>query len=188
MRASSPRNTAAFTLIELLTVIAIIFVLVGLIGAVNAPEMAARRATEARLAAIQNALTQHWVENAGYPQGTATDTFDPGTSFNPGTYGAVNLELYKALSGDEDLDRQTDPGRKSYYKFRSSELLPANGTGAVTAFIDAFGNPYGYSTAANRQIADGAASPTIGHNVTYDLWSTAGARTSGDAGKWIKNW
>ena len=79
-------------------------------------------------------------------------------------------------------------------------LLPS-GTGAVTALIDPFGYPYGYSTAYQGDIASGKANattaPTNGYNATFDLWSTGGnvgtstdsaAVTQTKRSQWIYNW
>ena len=44
----------------------------------------------------------------------------------------------------------TQPG-KSYMSFKPNMLLPADGTGKVTAIADPFGNSYGYSTCQRRR-------------------------------------
>jgi hypothetical protein len=70
--------------------------------------------------------------------------------------------------------------------FKPNMLLPAGGSGTVTAISDPFGNSYGYSTANQPD-------PSKGYNPTFDLWSTAGLTTAGpptqaDQNQWIKNW
>jgi hypothetical protein len=60
-------------------------------------------------------------------------------------------------------------------------LSPSDQALDVTAIRDPFGNSYGYSTANQSSLA-------TGYNPTFDLWSTAGQKTSAGRAKWIKNW
>ena len=148
----------------------------------------------------------------------STDTLDARTANNPSDYAAANLVLYRALSGDRNLDRKYDSkGRTdstigldgeslekplsepptAYYTFPSNMLLPANGVGTVTGLIDPFGNYYGYSTACQGDLQSGIKTPVHGYNQTYDLWSTAGtiikpgdpaSKTESKRANWLYNW
>jgi type II secretory pathway pseudopilin PulG len=191
LRARKPqvanlRHLAAFTIVELLIVIAIILVLAGLIlgtsGYVQAKAKRSRAETE--IAAISAALENYKADNGIYPTDTAngtTNTLDARTMFNPtaAQYAAASFFLYKELSGDPAGNRV--PTGKSYFPFKPNMLLPKNQTQAVTAIADPFGCSYGYST-ANQ------ANSSKGYNPTFDLWSTAGGMAGTDESKWIKNW
>ena len=126
---------------------------------------------------------------------------DPVTT-NATLYKTASLVLYRALSGDRNLNRIVDAADESldidgstlgtpltqlptsYYTFKPNQLSPTDQTQIPVDFIrDPLGNSYGYST-ANQ------ADPLKGYNPTFDLWSTTGT-TSGspsDRLQWIKNW
>ena len=176
----------AFTLIELVVVVGIVTVLTGLllstVGYARKKGALARAETE--IAAIAAACENYKADNAVYPRDNATtDTLDPRQNFDAtqAVYNNASLFLYTQLSGDSSGNRNIT--RKSYLTFKPNMLLPAGGSGTVTAISDPFGNSYGYST-ANQ------ADPVTpkGYNPTFDLWSTAGGTTASDAPKWIKNW
>jgi type II secretory pathway pseudopilin PulG len=213
----TPASTAAFTLIELLVVMAIIIVLAGLIlstmGYVQ--KKGARSRAETEIAAMSAALESYKADNAAYPRpqpapNPTTDTLDARTMGDPVTtdatlYKAASLVLYRALSGDRNLDRivnATDESfdidgsplgtpltqlPKSYFTFKPNQLSPADETQNVQYIRDPFGNSYGYST-ANQ------ADPTTpkGYNPTFDLWSTSGLAADPPTNtitlQWIKNW
>ncbi len=186
----TPATTGAFTLIELLVVIAIIIVLAGLILSTvgYAQKKGARSRAETEIAAMSAACESYKADNGIYPNSADTNGLDPKTNGNPSTYSLASFYLYTQLSGDSTGNRS--PTGKSYMEFKPKMLLPAGGTGTVTAIADPFGNSYGYSTAQ-------AANPggAAGYNPTFDLWSTAGL-TADPPGtppdtitpQWIKNW
>src|SRR6185503_13458064 len=107
----SPRN-AAFTLVEMITVIAIIAILAGLILAVNtvAQKKAGLSRAETEIKEISVAIENYKTDNGGYPQDpNLTDTLDPrnasvATSVtNPqGAVAQSSRFLYEQLSGDTD--------------------------------------------------------------------------------------
>ena len=202
----------AFTLIELIVVVGIIIVLTGLVLSTvgYARKKGARARAETEIAAMSAALENYKADNGVYPRGNAdlsnstpydTDKLNARTQGNPGgtpcpspcpdpaaptTYSQTSFYLYTQLSGDTDGDRS--PNGKSYMAFKPNMLLPAGGTGTVTAIADPFGNSYGYST-ANQ------ADPVKGYNPTFDLWSTAGLTSDPPSSgtdtitpQWIKNW
>ncbi len=197
----------AFTIIELLVVIALIIILAGLIlstvGYVQ--KKGARSRAETEIAAISAALENYKADNAVYPRdptpNTATDKLDARTMVdsagtNAADYKSASLVLYRAISGDRNLDRKVDTTDetldiggsslappltelpKSYFPFKPNQLSPSDQTAAVQFVRDPFGNSYGYSTAYQYK-------SSTGYNPTFDLWSTA---TSTDPNQWIKNW
>jgi type II secretory pathway pseudopilin PulG len=211
------RYNAAFTLIELIVVTVVIIILTGLVlstvGYIQ--KKGARARAETEIAAISAACESYKADNGVYPRdpiaNTATDALDARTMLDPVTtdgalYRAASLVLYRALSGDRNVDRAiTDADKnfnidgaalspplaqlpRSYFAFKPNMLSPSGGSGAVTAITDSFGNSYGYSTANQYD-------PTKGYNPTFDLWSTAGVAASPtpappatQQGLWIKNW
>ena len=201
----SERGYNAFTLIELIVVVGVIIILTGLVLSTvgYARKKGARARAETESAAISAACESYKADNGVYPRGPATATTigtitipanvtdslntrtsgDPTSTTNP-TYSETSLYLYTLLSGDSNGSRS--PGGKSYMEFKPKMLLPAGGTGTVTAIADPFGNSYGYST-ANQ------AAPANGYNPTFDLWSTAGLTANPPnpdtvTPQWIKNW
>jgi len=178
------RYPTAFTIIELLVVMAIIIILAGLflstVGYVQ--NKGARSRAEAEIAAISAALESYKADNGTYPTDTTkTETLDPAASINLTNYAQASLYLYQQLSGDPAGNRQATA--KTYFTFKPNQLSPSDQTQNVTAIRDPFGNSYGYSTAK-------AANPngTVGYNPTFDLWSTAGLTIGANQNQWIKNW
>jgi len=211
------RVSAAFTLVELIVVTAVIIILTGLVlstvGYIQ--KKGARARAETEIAAMSAACESYKADNGIYPRdptaNTATDALNARTMLDPVTtdaalYRAASLVLYRALSGDRNLDRTVTDADKnfnidgsalspplaqlpqSYFPFKSKMLSPAGGSGTVTAITDSFGNTYGYSTANQYD-------PNKGYNPTFDLWSTAGVAASPTPSPpatqqdlWIKNW
>jgi prepilin-type N-terminal cleavage/methylation domain-containing protein len=187
------RTHSAFTVVELLIVIAIILVLAGLILATSGyvQTKGKRSRAEAEIAALSAALENYKADNGIYPIDTAngtTNTLDARIMFDPtaAQYAAASVFLYKELSGDPTGNRV--PTGKSYFSFKPNMLLPKDQAQPVVAIADPFGYSYGYSTAYQ-------ASPSKGYNPTFDLWSTAGTGTGSTAtpaptpqDQWIKNW
>lgn len=186
----------AFTLVEMLVVMAIIGILAGLVlgGAGFAQKKAARDRAKSEIQAMEAALEGYKSDNAIYPRTAVTDALDATKTTSPSSYKAASLELYKALSGDENLDRslsqaEKDNGGKSYMELKPGQLTPKDVKKPVEALVDPFGNPYGYSTIGAK--AQETTPPQAkGNNTTFDLWSTGGKTGSTDADKanWITNW
>lgn len=200
-----------FTLIELLTVMAVIAILAGLVlsSAGYIQSKGARSRAEAEIAGMSTACESYKADNGAYPQTSVTDSLDAKLQGNPtsSSYSNASTVLYRALSGDTDLNRGVDASDsnkdiagnavaspsnvppKSYFRFKPAMLLPSTaGATTVTAIADPFGYSYGYSTA-------NTANSNKGYNPTFDLWSTSGS-TANPTGatpdtvtaKWIKNW
>jgi type II secretory pathway pseudopilin PulG len=187
-RSHSSFASRAFTLIELVVVVGLIIVLTGLVLSTvgYARKKAARARAEAEIAAIAAACENYKADNSVYPtDSSTTEQLDPTANGNPNNaaYSQASFYLYTKLSGDSTGNRS--PTGKSYLVFKANMLLPAGGTGTVTAIADPFGYSYGYST---RMAAIGSG----GYNPTFDLWSTASltnsSPTAADQNQWIKNW
>ena len=199
------KQRSAFTIIEVLIVMAIILVLAGLILATSGyvQNKGRRSRAEAEIAAKSAALENYKADNGIYPRDSTNKTTDvleamtdpayssatppdpKPTSYDPtdSKYVAPSFFLYGQLSGNTSGDRASQD-QKGYFQFKPNMLLPSDGTSKVTAIRDPFGYTYGYSTAQQ-------ATPTHGFNPTFDIWSTAGTNKALDAAyeaKWIKNW
>jgi general secretion pathway protein G len=190
IRHSSFRAADAFTLIELLIVMAIIIVLAGLILATAnyVQKKGYRSRAEAEIAAISAALENYKADNGVYPSTTETNALIPNKMGDPNAadYTKASLALYKLISGDADNSADRSAESKSYFAFKPNQLSPTIQTQAVTFIRDPFGNSYGYST-----VKASAPAGTDGYNPTFDFWSTAGtvdATTSPNQSQWIKNW
>jgi len=216
IRHSSFQN--GFTIIEMLVVIIVIFILAALVLAASSyvQDRGKRARAETEIAAMSAALESYKADNGIYVRnptsGGPTDTLDAQTMFDPANantaqYKSASLILYRALSGDRNLDRSVNAtdgnfdidgsslatplnqAPPTYFSFKPAMLLPAPpSTATVTAIRDPFGNSYGYST-ANQ------ANSSKGFNPTYDLWSTAAKAPSPTPAPptkqqdlWIKNW
>jgi prepilin-type N-terminal cleavage/methylation domain-containing protein len=220
---SSSSARSAFTLIELIVVVTVITILAGLVlsTAGYARKKGARARAETEIAAMSAACESYKADNGIYPQdptaNTATNRLNAKTDGNPmlnpappnpsgATYPLASLILYRALSGDRNLDRVvTDVDRnfkidgttltpplnqlpQSYFTFKPNMLSPVDQSQNVEYLRDPFGNSYGYSTI---QAATGDS--TKGYNPTFDLWSTAALTTNPGTPdtitpQWIKNW
>lgn len=112
--------TSAFTLIELLIVIAIIAVLAGLVlgAAGSVQKKGARSRAEAEIAALEAALESYKADNGDYPSNSTT---------------ANNLALLAAL-----MPAPASGGGKVYYEFKS------RWTNTTLGALDPFGNAYCY--------------------------------------------
>ncbi len=147
IRHSSLSVKRAFTLIELIVVIAIIIVLAGLIlstmGYVQ--KKGARARAETEIAAMSAACESYKADNGIYPRDTTNNTTDNlaalttqtppdplPTSYDPSNaaYSAASFYLYGQLSGNVSGDRSTY-SQKSYFQFKPNMLSPAGGTGTA---------------------------------------------------------
>ena len=190
IRHSSFRAAGAFTLIELLIVMAIIIVLAGLILATAnyVQKKGYRSRAEAEIAAISAALENYKADNGVYPSTAETNALMPNKMGDPNAadYIKASLALYKLISGDADNSNDRSAELKSYLTFKPNQLSPTLQTQAVTYIRDPFGNSYGYST-----VKVSAPTGSDGYNPTFDLWSTGGTvdnSTSPNQSQWIKNW
>src|SRR6266478_6556321 len=119
------RRYNAFTLIELIVVVGIIIVLSALVLSTvgYARKKGARARAETEIAALSAACESYKADNAVYPRdptaNTATDALNARTMLDPATtdaarYRAASLVLYRALSGDRNLDRAVTNADKNF--------------------------------------------------------------------------
>ena len=198
----------AFTLIELLTVIAIILVLAGLLLGIagNANYKSSMSRAIAEVQAVSTALESYKADNGTYVRNAATDALNAQTNTNPSdpAYTAAGQYLYQTLSGYGSNPSGTFV-TKQYFDFKPGQLSTGNATPTPSTYpIDPFGLAYGYSTANalaqdNANANNTAVSASAGYNPTFDLWSTGGYGTGGKtypngaagtacAVLWAKNW
>ncbi len=160
----------AFTLIEMLVVMAVIALLAGIILSLHGlvQRSAARSRAEGEIAAMSMACNSYKADFGSYPQDAPSPGTDPDTvqlcplldgDPTAAKYKSASLALYKALSGDTKPGSNPEPpaghddkpdGRsetKPYYEFRPNQLRKS-ATGEIEGIQDPFGNIYGYSTNA----------------------------------------
>jgi prepilin-type N-terminal cleavage/methylation domain-containing protein len=202
IRQSSFPLSRAFTLIELIVVIAVIIILAGLVlstvGYVQ--KKGARSRAETEIAAMSAAIESYKADNGIYPRGNAnllytlppydTDQLNARSNFDPSTltYSNASRFLYERLMGVTTGSRTEAPSSRTYMTFKPNQLGPIDQSQPVQFIRDPFGNSYGYSTAYQYD-------PVTGFNPTFDLWSTAGTAASPTPAPpatqqdlWIKNW
>jgi type II secretory pathway pseudopilin PulG len=172
------------TILELLVVLTIIIVLAGLILATSGyvQKKGARSRVEVEIAAISAALENYKADNGVYPSNEDTQALDPVTT-TPDSYKPASSYLYSQLTGDDDANpiTPTPPHGKNYFGSAvKPNMLAPNPPGPNTYLQDPFRNSYGYSTAKAEDPAS-----SVGHNPTFDLWSTA---NSANPSQWIRNW
>ena len=164
-------SRSAFTLIEMLTVMAVIAILASLIVAVQgfAQRKAATARADGEIHTMAAACESYKGDFGNYPrdlgsdgkgQGSWTDKLDPREDGNPAdeNYRDACRFLYMAISGDAKpgVDASTPatrddrpdgrPETKGYCEFTPNQLSK-NSSGEVRFIQDPFGNSYGYSTA-----------------------------------------
>lgn len=160
-------SISAFTLVELLTVLAIIVILTSLVVSVGGyvqKKSALSRAT-GEISMLVSACESYKSDNGDFPRDTTnakvTDAITPKADFIPtnAKYPASSLFLYKELSGDKtgtgsEPDGIPDEGQQRYLKDVENRILKADkdpttkAIKAVKYLQDPFGNPYAYSTSA----------------------------------------
>lgn len=204
-------DSQAFTLIEMLTVMAVIAILASLIVSVQAvaQRKAATSRAEAEIRTMAAACESYKADFGSFPRDsesdTYTDTLCPVLDGNPSKekkYANACLVLYKAISGD--AKRGTDaeppatsadkpdgnPETKGYFEFKPNQLRK-NASGEIECIQDPFGNSYGYSTngaAAEEayrikvlKVSNYPRPKSGGYSPNYDLWSTGGTTTQGES-------
>src|SRR5213595_3484946 len=155
------RRYTGFTLIELVVVFGLILILTGLVLSTvgYARKKGARARAETEIAAMSAACESYKADNGIYPRIASTDTLNAKMSGDPtvAAYKDASLVLYRALSGDRNLDRTvsaTDQNfdidgttlipplttlPKAYFAFRPNQLSPTDQTQPVEFIRDPFG-------------------------------------------------
>ncbi|MEO6788280.1 MAG: type II secretion system protein [Chthoniobacteraceae bacterium] len=163
---------SAFTLLEMLTVLAIIVILSGIVLGVAgyAQKKAALSRANGEIAMIASACESYKSDNGSYPRdiptsGTSvTDIISPKKDFVPTDtkYNDSSLFLYKELTGDKvnntsgasTPDGITDDGAQRYMREFDPRILNTKKDPSTKVILqvnylqDPFGFPYAYSTAA----------------------------------------
>ena len=207
----------AFTLIEMLVVMAVIAVLAAILLNLNGlvQSKAARTRALGEIQTLSAGCESYKADNGSYPQDASTDDLDPRSDGDPAKpkYRNASLTLYKQLSGDLNADGRNDPNAtppepKGYLSdFFTPQRMGVDATKTVgtanwVLYIkDPYSNSYGYSTkgaVAEQTFRTGVATDPVntkrqtgqGYNPTFDLWSTAGKTTydATIANVWVKNW
>ncbi|MDD5198343.1 MAG: type II secretion system protein GspG [Terrimicrobiaceae bacterium] len=172
-RTPLPRAAArdAFTLIEILVVIAIIAILAGLLlsTAGFVQEKAGNERAKVELAGLENALEAYKLDNGAYPDGDGSDN--------------STKDLLDALN--RTPAKQSPPG-KIYFEV-PGKMLPSTGGSssyndkltAAKYLQDPFGNPYHYQFPGKDDRS--------GTNF-FDLWSQGKKNDPTATNKWIKSW
>lgn len=163
-------SQSAFTLIEMLVVMAVIALLAGIVLSLNGlvQKSAARSRAQGEITAMSMGCDSYKADFGTYPQDAPSGDAVPDTvqlcplldgDPNAAKYKNASLALYKALSGDTKPGSNPEPaaghddkpdGRsetKPYYEFRPNQLRK-NAAGEIEGIQDPFGNIYGYSTNA----------------------------------------
>jgi prepilin-type N-terminal cleavage/methylation domain-containing protein len=181
-----------FTLVELMTVVTIMAMLMTLVMGIQryASDKSLRSRAEVEVRAMAAACENYKTDQAVYPNSDETKALSS-LSANPSDYLAANLDLYRMISGDLDLNGKPDAAEgkagapPAYLEFKSSQLrMPG---GMVTRIRDpwdseAVAEPYGYSTRRASMPEDASG----GYNTTFDLWSIA--KKPAKPAAWITNW
>ena len=164
MRLMAKIKTQAFSLIELMIVIAIILILAGLIvgGAGFAQRSSAENRARAEVRALELALQSYKLDNGAYPTGGVSGGV---TNTNPSTYVSASQALYSALVG----------GSKVYFRDVPRGML--NDPSSPTHFLDPWGRPYGWSASTNA--SENPNFPEV------SIWSTG--ITPSNSATWISN-
>ena len=193
-------QVSAFTLIEMLTVMAIIAIIASLVVAVSGlvNKKAAVARAEGEIKAYETACESYKADNGTYPRNGDTDDLDPRVDAVPTQkrYEKASQYLYTQLSGDAEPENAPDfkpeKDTKVYFPFKPDHLNTKKDNGKIVEvkyIQDPFGQCYGYSTAAYKaemkyredvRKRPGTPRPetTPGYNVaSYDMWSTGGTTT-----------
>lgn len=205
----------AFTLVEMLTVMAVIAILASLVVSIQAfaQRKAATTRAEGEIRTMATASEAYKGDEGGYPrdlkgQNSDTDVLDPRIDGDPTSlkYQKASLFLYKTLSGDEKAIGKKGE-EKRYCEFNPSQVQKTS-TGEIKFIKDPFGNSYGYSTAGaameesyrqslekDPSVKRPSGTDLKGFNPTFDTWSTGGVVTKSGGNslnterkRWVKNW
>jgi general secretion pathway protein G len=164
------RVSGAFTLIEILVVIAIIAILAGLLLQTSSyiQEKAGISRAQTEIKAMENALERYKVDTGDYPTTT-------GSSASPGSDSDTSTKVVIGA-----LMPASSTGSNVYFTFTKKMLSDTN-TPTNGYVLDPWGNSYHYQYPGD---------PNRSGTNAFDLWSNGrlGSANSGATNKWIKNW
>jgi prepilin-type N-terminal cleavage/methylation domain-containing protein len=164
-----PAKSPAFTLVELMAVVAIIAILAGLTlgGAGAVRRHGATSRAKGEIAALEAACARYYTDFSGYPTATAND---PNRAYSLSAYTSSGQILFTNLFGTNIYSARPTSGKR-YFEPKPSMVSSTNNPNPY--FIDPWGYPYGY-------YSDGTNSPLI--------WSTGGTTNQMGTNKWITSW
>lgn len=199
------KRPAAFTLIELLTVMAIISILATfmIFAATGAWTKAKRSRAAGEIQGMSAALESYKTDNGIYPVGNTTAgtasalTGPPGGAYplDPslvgGAYQISSEALYQALSGQAYYTATPAAGIKSYFPFKINQI--GNPNGPLSYIQDPWNYSYGYSTGSPSSPPAAADPAPYNGKGLFDLWSTGGTTKTTTSNPtpintWVSNW
>jgi prepilin-type N-terminal cleavage/methylation domain-containing protein len=191
--ARGRRLREAFSLVEILVVMAIIGILLGIItfAGFGVMKQAAISRANTEISAMKSALQSYISDNGAPPPDTTLNGPPSGNYPSPATpadqaYIKASHDLYTNLSGKTSYTATT-LSTKSYMTFNLSQVGSPNVTGTYGTYAqDPFGYSYGYSTGGTSTNQYPYAGPGF-----FDIWSTGGPSTTGTANttnSWITSW
>lgn len=190
MKTSISRGARAFSMVELMVVVAIMVILAGiLIGSLPGIQSRINRGkVEAFIAELDAGLSKYQIDNGIYPLNEPTGDRD-----KAGIEGAA--VLYKHLSGDFDVNGEVDFEKNEkvyvpkldYNSNREAKEPRSMVIGGQYMVIDSYSNPVRY-IAQPPNLPSGTRRET--RNPSFDLWSITDAEPGDPEGeaKYITNW
>jgi prepilin-type N-terminal cleavage/methylation domain-containing protein len=176
-KAAYRKSRKAFTLVEILVVVAIIGILLGLIalGGFGMLKVATISTCKTQVSALGSALSAYQVDFGAYPPCTSLvgPNYDAETTPAQADYVAASTLLFTNLWGNTSFNGGTPKTGRTYFPFKLSQIANPTGNSYIQ---DGFGYSIGYSTYYNN----------TGTN-NYDLWSTIGSGSTNSM-TWVTNW
>ena len=152
------RRLNAFTMIEMLTVIAIIGILAGLLFPAISGAMKKAKVAQAKsdISSIESALRAYYLEYGKWPNGNGTLNDISYGAFGSGPYAATatycpNYRLMNTLGAIADTDNDTgcgngnnsaNPRKIAFLQIPAKSQKPPNPAGPGNDFVDPWGHPY----------------------------------------------
>jgi prepilin-type N-terminal cleavage/methylation domain-containing protein len=166
-------HSRAFTLIELMVVIAVILILAGLVLSISgyAMDKGKRSRAETEIAAMSAAMESYKADNGIYPAHSVS------TGQAHALYQALTGDGNDAIGGSTASTGTPGSSNRSYMSLKPAMVTP-NPPGNSARVVDAWRYDYGYLSPGTN-------------NPTFDLWSTGtpnGSSQNTDQTKFIKNW
>jgi prepilin-type N-terminal cleavage/methylation domain-containing protein len=174
----------AFTLVELLVVMALIAVLAGLtLGVSNGVQTNAKRSrAKTEIAAMSTALERYKSDNGLYPlyDQNGSGLPDPVTDFDSSSTTYLNTAKTVFVSLAARTNWTDLPSGPVYMEFKKNQISSVNNS----AVADPWKRPYGYFYTTNTtQTTKGYSGAGF-----FDLWSTGDPSNTATTNQWINNW
>jgi len=149
-------RAGGFTLIEVIVVISIIMVLAVMIlpGLIKGQYLAKKAGAESEIANMETALQLYESDYGGYPADIE---------------GNSSKALVDALNGD----RKADPPRKTYYPFKTKQIVGGE-------YCSVFNKPFYYRENASEKIK----TEEMKKPDSFDIWTSDGKKTDDGINNW----